>query len=190
MRDADHEDARRVIQAQCGDRDALEHVVRRVQPPLRRYVQRLVGATAADDVLQEVLISIARKRTWLVEPRLFRAWAHRVASRAAFDHLRKEKRRGRQESDDATLEALVAPASPPSGERLCALLDSPPLSPASRAVLMLHFQEEMSVGGVVRHAGEPIPTAIDRDGCSQVSERAKLLLPLVPWAPSSMIAPP
>ena len=162
MRDADHEAARWVIRAQCGDRDALEHVLRSVQPPLRRYVLPLVGATAADDVLQEVLISIARKLTWLDEPRLFRAWAYRIASRAAFDHLRKEKRRGRQESDDATLEALVAPVSPPSGDQLRELLDSPWLSPASRAVLMLHFQEEMPLANVAAVLELPLGTVKSR----------------------------
>jgi RNA polymerase sigma-70 factor, ECF subfamily len=161
MRDADYEDARWVIQAQCGDRDALEHVLRRVQPPLRRYVLRLVGTTAADDVLQEVLISIARKLTWLVEPRLFRAWAYRIASRAAFEHLRKEKRRGRQESDAATLEALVAPVSQ-AGEQLRALLDSPSLSPASRAVLILHFQEEMPLADVAAVLEVPLGTVKSR----------------------------
>jgi DNA-directed RNA polymerase specialized sigma24 family protein len=62
-RDADHETARWVIRAQCGDRDAVEYVLRSVQPSLRRYILRVVGATAADDVLQETLISIARKLT-------------------------------------------------------------------------------------------------------------------------------
>src|SRR6516225_9578250 len=88
-----------VIQAQCGDRDAMEQVLRSVQPPLRRYLVRLVGPTAADDVLQEVLISIARKLRWLIEPRLFRPWAYRIASRTAYAHLRKEKRRWQYETD-------------------------------------------------------------------------------------------
>ena len=161
-RDADHKDARWVIQAQCGDRAAMEQLLRSVQPPLRRYVLRLVGATAADDVLQEVLISIARKLTWLVEPRLFRAWAYRIASRAAFNHLRKENRRGRQESDDATLEALVAPMPSPSGDQLRELLGSPSLSPASRAVLMLHFQEEMPLADVAAVLEIPVGTVKSR----------------------------
>src|SRR5205814_6028123 len=93
-----------VIQAQCGDRDAIEHVLRTIQVPLRRYVQRLVGATAADDVLQDTLISVAKNLVWLAEPRLFRAWAYRIASRAAFDHVRKERRREPHDSDEALLD--------------------------------------------------------------------------------------
>jgi len=32
-----------VIQAQCGDHDAMEQALRSVQPPLHRYILRLVG---------------------------------------------------------------------------------------------------------------------------------------------------
>src|SRR2546423_7457910 len=105
-----------VIQAQCGDRDAMEQVLRSVQPQLRRYILRLVDPTAADDVLQNVLIAIARKLTWLGEPLLFRAWAYRIASRAAFDHLRKERRRGQHETSDELLETLAAPDARTSGD--------------------------------------------------------------------------
>lgn len=56
MRDSD-DDVRWVIRAQCGDRDAMEHALRTIQIPLRRYVGRLVGPTASDDVLQTALIS-------------------------------------------------------------------------------------------------------------------------------------
>lgn len=39
------DDARRVIRAQCGDRDALEGVLRSIQPTLLRYITRVVGAS-------------------------------------------------------------------------------------------------------------------------------------------------
>lgn len=93
------QDAVWVVEAQCGDRDAMERLLRRVQMPLRRYIVRLVGPTSADDVLQETLTSIARKLNWLVDPRLFRPWAYRIASRSAFAHLRKEKRRQKERTN-------------------------------------------------------------------------------------------
>ena len=101
------------LRAQCGDREALEQLLRSVQPTLRRYVQRLAGAADADDVVQDVLVSIARNVTWLVEPRLFRPWAFRIASRAAFSHLRRARRRGFEETDEAVLASLPAPDAPP-----------------------------------------------------------------------------
>ena len=57
-----------MIQAQCGDREALELLLRSAQPALHRYVSRIVGATDADDVVQNVLVTLARKLTWLAEP--------------------------------------------------------------------------------------------------------------------------
>jgi len=156
------DEIRWVIAAQCGERDALESLLRSVQPSLHRYVRRLVGDDHADDVAQVVLIAIARKVAWLSEPRFFRAWAFRIASRAAFDHLRRERRRGPHQSDDAMLDALPAPAPPPSQEMLRAILDSDLLSPASRAVIVLHFQEELTLAEVAAVLEIPLGTAKSR----------------------------
>jgi RNA polymerase sigma-70 factor (ECF subfamily) len=156
------EEAAWVIGAQCGDRDALELLLRRAQPPLHRYVSRIVGPTHADDVTQEVLIAIARKLGWLAEPRVFRAWAFRIASRAAFSHLRRQQRRAEHPLDDNAGEELPAPVEPPSGERLSELLASNQLSPASRAVLLLHFQEEMPLAEVAAVLEIPLGTVKSR----------------------------
>ena len=156
------EEIRWAIGAQCGDRDALESLLRSVQPSLRRYVRRLVGDSHADDVVQEVLLAIARKVRWLSEPRFFRAWAFRIASRAAFDHLRRERRRGPHDSDAVVLDALPAPEPPPSQELLRALLESDRLSPASRAVIALHFQEGLTLPEVAAVLEIPLGTAKSR----------------------------
>ena len=154
------EDVQAVVRAQVGDRAALEQVLRNAQPPLMRYVSRLVGPDHAADVVQDVLIAIARKLAWLTEPRLFRPWAFRIASRAAFRHLRKE-RRWVQQTDEDGLDAIPA-AEPPSGEFLQELLASDELSPASRAVLLLHFQEEMPLAEVAAVLEIPVGTAKSR----------------------------
>ena len=150
------------VRAQCGDREALELLLRSVQPSLRRYVRRLTTDADADDVLQNVLVAIARNVVWLIEPRLFRPWAFRIASRAAFKHLRRVRRRGVEETDDALLAALPAPEPPPSNELLAELLDGEVLSPASRAVLVLHFQEEMQLDEVAAVLEIPLGTVKSR----------------------------
>jgi RNA polymerase sigma-70 factor (ECF subfamily) len=150
------------LRAQCGDREALELLLRSVQPTLYRYVRRLAGAVDADDVVQDVLVSIARNVIWLVEPRLFRPWAFRIASRAAFSYLRRVRRRGVEETDDAVLTSLPAPEAPPDNELLSELLDGDVLSPASRAVLVLHFQEEMQLDEVAAVLEIPIGTVKSR----------------------------
>src|SRR6185503_8226272 len=108
------------LRAQCGDREALEQLLRSVRPTLHRYVRRLAGDADADDVVQDVLVSIARNVVWLIEPRLFRPWAFRIASRAAFSHLRRVRRRG-EETDETMLASLPAPEAPPTNELLAEL---------------------------------------------------------------------
>jgi RNA polymerase sigma-70 factor (ECF subfamily) len=150
------------LRAQCGDREALEQLLRSVQPTLYRYVRRLTGETDADDVLQDVLVAIARNVIWLVEPRLFRPWAFRIASRASFSQLRRIRRRGVEENAEVVLASLPAPEGPPDDALLAELLDGNLLSPASRAVLVLHFQEEMQLDEVAAVLEIPIGTVKSR----------------------------
>ena len=90
-----------VLRAQCADREALELLLRSIQPSLHRYLCGLVGTFHSDDVLQDVLILVARKLGWLEQPELLRPWAFRIASRAGFKHLKRERR---WLGDDAELE--------------------------------------------------------------------------------------
>jgi RNA polymerase sigma-70 factor (ECF subfamily) len=150
------------LRSQCGDREALELLLRSVQPSLNRYVRRLTGDADADDVVQDVLVAIARNVVWLVEPRLFRPWAFRIASRASFSHLRRVRRRGVQESADEVLASLPAPEPAPDEALLSELLDGDVLSPASRAVLVLHFQEEMQLDEVAAVLEIPLGTVKSR----------------------------
>jgi RNA polymerase sigma-70 factor (ECF subfamily) len=148
-----------VLRAQCGDHEALELLLRAVQPSLHRYLRGLVGAFHADDVQQDVLITVARKLSWLEEPKLFRAWAFRIASRAGFKHLKRERR---WLADDTRLADLAAPAPPPPDELLRQLPTMEGLSPASRGVLVLHFQEELSLLEVAAILEVPLGTVKSR----------------------------
>jgi RNA polymerase sigma-70 factor (ECF subfamily) len=148
-----------VLRAQCGDREALELLLQGVQPALHRYIRGIAGPTLADDVLQETFILVARKLRWLEEPDVFRAWAFRIASRVAFRLLRKERR---WQGDDAQLDDLPAPDVRPSEDLLRKLIDTDVLSPASRAVLVLHFDEELSLPDVAAILEVPLGTVKSR----------------------------
>jgi len=156
-----NQEAQWVVRAQCDDRDALEQLLRSLQPSLYRYVRGLIGDVHADDVVQDVLIAVARKLTWLGEPTLVRPWAFRIASRAAFRRLRKERRLAGYGGDEDALDELAA-AEPPVDDLLRELLASTLLSPASRAVLVLHFQEEMPLAQVAAVLEIPLGTAKSR----------------------------
>lgn len=149
-----------VLRAQCDDREALELLLRSVQPSLRRYLRGLVGPTDADDILQEVLVLVFRKLTWLELPELFRPWAFRIASRAAFRHLKRERRW--PVHDDTVLESVPAPDARPPGDLLQRLASDTTISPASRAVLVLHFQEELSLPDVAAVLEIPLGTVKSR----------------------------
>lgn len=157
-----NQEAQWVLRAQCDDRDALESLLGSVQPALYRYLCRLVGATSAGDVLQEVLITLFRKLTALNQAELFRPWAYRVASRIAFRYLRKERRWQEQVNDEAAIECVPAPEAHPNEELLQVLLNADIVSPGSRAVLVLHFQEDLPLAEVAAILEIPLGTAKSR----------------------------
>ena len=53
------QEAQWVLRAQLGDREAIEALLRAVQPMLTRYVRSVVRAADAEDVTQDVMVSTA-----------------------------------------------------------------------------------------------------------------------------------
>jgi RNA polymerase sigma-70 factor (ECF subfamily) len=151
-----------VLRAQCSDREALELLLRNVQPSLRRYLSGLAGTTDAEDLLQDVLIILIRRIGTLDNPHLFRPWAFRIASREAFRHLKKRRLWHGRHDVEADLEDLPTRHTPLSGDLLPELLATETISPASRAVLILHFQEELPLVEVAAILDIPLGTAKSR----------------------------
>jgi RNA polymerase sigma-70 factor (ECF subfamily) len=150
-----------VLKAQAGDREALDTLLTRMQGPLYRYLRAVLGdATLAEDVLQEVLFTIYRKLDWLRDPALFEAWAFRIASRAAFKKLKKTRRLNEEPLPEEVPIELPA-------ENVDGLLDALPahidaLSPASRAVLTLHYGQSMTLSDVADVLGISLGTVKSR----------------------------
>jgi RNA polymerase sigma-70 factor (ECF subfamily) len=148
-----------VLLAQTGDRVALEQLLRETYAPLRRYTTRLAGATLADDILQETSLQIFRKLPFLREPGVFRPWTFRIASRIAFSHLKRAHLW--QPLEDAPLEPLTTPnLGEPPDEAFLTLLDQ--VTPASRAVLLLHYLHDLSLEESAAILEIPIGTAKSR----------------------------
>jgi RNA polymerase sigma-70 factor (ECF subfamily) len=147
-----------VLRAQSGDREAFDALLRELGPPLLRYASRLTGdAALAEDAVQETFIAIVRKLGWLHDPALLRPWAYRIASREAFRLLKKNRRYTEPPDDAAYVEQH---ADPWQRERLLASLDR--LSPASRAVVLLHYLEEMPLADVAAILDLPLGTVKSR----------------------------
>lgn len=150
-----------VLLAQAGDRSALEQLLREAYAPLLRYVRCLAGADLADDILQETSIQIFRKLPYLREPAVFRAWALRIASRTAFSHMKRARRW--QPLEDAPPEqmAVFDPRQTEApDEGFYELLDR--VSPASRAMMLLRFQHDLTLEESAAILEIPIGTAKSR----------------------------
>lgn len=150
-----------VLLAQSGDRGALEELLRETYAPLRRYVMYLAGPELAEDVLQETSIQIFRKLKYLREPSVYRAWTFRIASRIAFAQLKSARRW--QPLEEAPVEQLTAVderMGEPPDEGFLELMDH--VSPASRAVLLLRYQQDLSVEESAAILEIPVGTAKSR----------------------------
>ena len=149
-----------VLLAQTGDRAALEQLLREIYAPLRRYITRLAGVDLADDILQETSIQIFRKLRFLREPAVFHAWTLRIAWRIAIRHLKRAHRW--QPLDGSSVETFTPNpdlGGPPDAAFL-ALLEH--VSPASRAVLLLHYQHDLSLEETAAILDIPVGTAKSR----------------------------
>jgi RNA polymerase sigma-70 factor (ECF subfamily) len=167
-------DSLAVLRAIAGDREVLDGVLAALQRPLCRYISKLMPRReAAEDVLQEVLFQICKKIRWLRDPELLRPWAFRIASRECFRQLRSEKRRGEDVLDLDTLEAAANKDSTQQWEpRLLDWIDD--LPPASRAIIVLHYLEEMSLEEAAAVLEIPPGTAKSRlaYGLARLRQRA------------------
>ncbi|HLJ14654.1 MAG TPA: sigma factor [Bryobacteraceae bacterium] len=83
---------RLVLQARAGDRESLEQILCGIQSRLLGHISGVVGRAAADDILQDTLLQICRNLKWLRDPELFMPWAYRIASRACFKSLKRDRR--------------------------------------------------------------------------------------------------
>ena len=139
-------EAHLVLRCQVGDLEALEELLRGVQAVLYHYIRRLVGPDGAEDVLQDVFLEIIRHLRALEDPQFFRAWAYRIATRASFAFLRRKRLWQVRHEEDVEMDELPNGLEESSAilvAQLHLLLNE--VSPASRAVLALHYLEDLTI---------------------------------------------
>ena len=99
--------------AQAGDAHGYEQLLRAVTPFIRSLTRRYCrDPDLAEDVVQDVLLTVHRIRhTW--DPRRpFSPWLASIAARRGIDRLRRDSRIARFEvSDEAAFETFAAPAA-------------------------------------------------------------------------------
>ena len=98
--------------------------------------------------MQETLIQICRDLKWLRKPELIGPWSYRIASRCSFKWLKRNRRFAQYDHNTFSMDEIAAPER--SELRLFTTLPEflELASPASRAVLVLHYLHDLSLDEV------------------------------------------
>lgn len=98
-----------VLNAQSGKAAAIDQLLRIWYPKFLRYSEhQLRDREAARDVVQETLLTIARKITSLKDPAAFPKWAYQILHRRGVDNQRKDIRRRQREVSEENPDTFAA----------------------------------------------------------------------------------
>ncbi len=143
--------------AQRGDRDCYERLLGELLPFVRRVVrERVWQAAVAEDIVQDVLLSIHGARHTFRPERRLEPWVRAIARNAVIDWGRRESRRRRREVDVDTAElpaerAETAAESETISPGLARALDGLPA--AQRQAVVLLKVEGLSVAEAAARVG-------------------------------------
>ncbi len=153
-----------VLRCQAGDEAAFADLFHRYGPKVRRYVVAFLGPEAAEDVLQEVWLTVFRRIRELTNPGGFRGWLFRTARHRAIDALRAERRRSRLATEAFAEAGHAATTSTAFGDvDTDALMPAlAALSPDHREVVQLRFFEDLSYADIASIMGSPLGTVRSR----------------------------
>jgi RNA polymerase sigma-70 factor, ECF subfamily len=74
-----------------GEARAFDALFERYARPLNRYLARLVGASAADDLTQATFLSVVRARGRFRDGARVKPWMYAIATNAARDWMRRQR---------------------------------------------------------------------------------------------------
>lgn len=148
--------------AQAGDAVCYEQLLRAVTPFIRNLSRRYCrNPELAEDVVQDVLLTVHRIRhTW--DPlRPFSPWLAAIAARRGIDRIRRDSRISRHEiSDDLALETFATPTANNDSGALRAVEAIEPLLAAlprrQRLALEAVKFRGLSVAEAARESGQSV----------------------------------
>jgi RNA polymerase sigma-70 factor (ECF subfamily) len=153
-----------VLRCQTGDESAFTELLRSFGSSTLAHLRTLVG-DEADDVQQEVWLTVYRRLPSLANPRAFRTWLFQTTRHRAIDHLRARKRE--RELFDSDAEVDVGSVAATSDTRVdltsgsvAAVFEQ--LSPLHREVLRLRYEEELSYAEIALVSGCAVGTIRSR----------------------------
>lgn len=153
----------------AGDAKAADVLVKRYYHPLTRYLQRLTGEQAAEELLQQTWLSVLDHADKF-DPQSggggFKAWLFRIATNKANDQWRS---RGREKSAHEGLRLVTDTEAPHAGHRIEGseqeqklLKCIAQLPESQRQVLMLRYYSNMKFVEIAELLGCPLNTALGR----------------------------
>lgn len=164
-----------VLRCQAGDEDAFAKLFREFAPKTLAYLRGVLDDDA-DDVQQEVWLTVYRNLRGLAKPGVFRTWLFSTTRHRAIDFLRRRKRE-RELLTDVPAETVDI-ASPtddemtvlgPEMDEALAALPAP-----QREVLLLRYGDGLDYGEIAVVVGVAIGTV--RSRLHHAKKRLKELL--------------
>lgn len=151
-----------VARAQSGSAAALDALLREHQRPLYRHIRSITrDPELALDVLQDTLLLIARRLGSLRDPRWFKAWAYRIATREAVRRASRQRWSDSVHEQEIAVDEAEAAFEPAlSAEELESSLSR--LPDASQVVLRLHYLEGMQFAEIAEALEIPVGTVKSR----------------------------
>jgi RNA polymerase sigma-70 factor (ECF subfamily) len=154
------------------DMELLADLVERCQHRLVRYLLYLIGRREhAEDLAQETWVRVLQRGSQYNGRQRFDPWLFAIARNLAIDYLRKKRKAVQTASlrDDRDA-MLLLPSSGPSPFEAAARSEDAIrlagqlriLSPLYREVLLLRFQEDLSLPEIAQVLGAPVTTVTSR----------------------------
>jgi RNA polymerase sigma-70 factor (ECF subfamily) len=139
--------------AQRGDHDAYRDLLEAVQPMIFGYLRkRIESEAAAEDVTQDVLLTMHRVRHTYDPERPFEPWLFAIARSRLIDHLRRRRRVSAMEVLTDTMPEMAATAAAETaGDAAFEILDRLPAT-QREAFAMLKL-EGLTTEEAARRAG-------------------------------------
>lgn len=154
-----------VLRCQTGDERAFAELFGRFGSRTLRYLNGLVGDDA-EDVQQEVWLTVYRGIRGLSNPGAFRTWLFQSTRHRAIDFLRKRKRELSLLEDAAVEWPGIQPSAdefPIGALEQSELADAmAALAPAHREVVLLRYQDDLSYAEIALVVGCTLGTVRSR----------------------------
>jgi len=145
----------------AGDRCAMQQLYEQCSDDVYGLMIRMVGRQDADDLTQQVFLTMFRKLHQFNGQSKLESWLYRLATNEALQHLRRTKRRS---TAPLVGEPEVSDADPIVANEEVQLIEKAMLSlePELRAILLLKEQQNLSYREIAESTGIPEGTVGSR----------------------------